>query len=53
MIGAGIAICIGDEINLVGDTPSRPEVDTIRRWLDANQQENVFHTEQVLRALSE
>ena len=45
VIGTGIAICIGDQINLIGDTPSRPEVDTIRQWLDANQQENVFHTD--------
>lgn len=46
-IGAGIAICMGNEVSLTGDTPTRREVDTIRQWLEDNQREYIFQTEKL------
>lgn len=45
LIGAGAAVCIGNEFSLIGNTPSREQVESIRQWLDENQRDYVFHTD--------
>ena len=46
-IGAGVAICVGGEISLVGDVPSLEQVEKIQQWLDKSQHEYIFHTDKL------
>jgi two-component system, chemotaxis family, sensor kinase Cph1 len=45
VIGTGVAICIEDEVSIIGDAPTREQVASILQWLDENQHEYVFHTD--------
>jgi len=43
----GVAIALGDQITLVGQTPAKKHVQNLLVWLLANQQE-VFHTDSLV-----
>ena len=42
---AGAAVCFEDEIITLGNAPSRPQIEEILAWLQANVQQDVFHTD--------
>ena len=43
----GAAVCIGGEVELIGVTPSREDVERIVQWLDSNQQQYLFYTDKL------
>jgi chemotaxis family two-component system sensor kinase Cph1 len=47
MDSQGAVICIGDELALVGRTPSPDDVQRLTRWLRTSQQSYLFHTDKL------
>jgi chemotaxis family two-component system sensor kinase Cph1 len=43
----GAAVRIGEEVQLIGVTPSRQAVERIVQWLDSNQQQYLFYTDKL------
>ncbi|QKG56869.1 GAF domain-containing protein [Hymenobacter sp. BRD128] len=42
---AGAAICFDDELITIGLTPSRPQIEELLAWLQANVPQDIFHTD--------
>ena len=40
----GVAVCVGEEYNLIGNTPKEEEVKYLLQWLKKNIDEEVFST---------
>ena len=46
LVGAnGAAIVLGEQINLIGDTPEGTEIENLINWLQKHKRQECFHTE--------
>ena len=45
---SGAVICLGDELTLIGQTPELEDVQSLIRWIDADIQDPLFHTNSLL-----
>ncbi|NJL10840.1 MAG: GAF domain-containing protein [Calothrix sp. SM1_7_51] len=41
----GVAVCLGDEITLIGATPDTSSVQALTKWVDPQVNDNLFYTE--------
>jgi len=45
LVGAqGAAVCLGNDLTLIGETPNREEIQALLVWTDTNVMESLFHT---------
>jgi chemotaxis family two-component system sensor kinase Cph1 len=41
---SGVAICLGDQLTLLGDTPTTEQIRWLMNWADREISDNLFHT---------
>jgi light-regulated signal transduction histidine kinase (bacteriophytochrome) len=50
---SGVAVCLGEHLTLVGDTPTSEQVHDLIHWADCHITDNIFHTHQLSKACPE